>query len=41
MLELLAVREENVKYYKQLYETVQERNRLGSVTLADVYSAVY
>lgn len=37
--ELLAVREENVKYYKQLYETVQERNRLGSVTLADVYSA--
>lgn len=37
--ELLAVREENVKYFKKLYETVQERNRLGSVTLADVYSA--
>ncbi len=37
--ELLGVREENVKYYKKLYETIQERNRLGSVTLADVYSA--
>jgi len=37
--ELLAVREENVKYFQRLYETVQERNRLGSVTLADVYSA--
>ncbi len=37
--ELMAVREENVKYFKRLYETVQERNRLGSVTLADVYSA--
>ncbi len=37
--ELLAVREENVKYYQKLYETIQERNRLGSVTLADVYSA--
>lgn len=37
--ELLTVREENVKYYQRLYETIQERNRLGSVTLADVYSA--
>ncbi len=37
--ELMNVREENVKYYQKLYETVQERNRLGSVTLADVYSA--
>lgn len=37
--ELMAVREENVKYYQKLYETIQERNRLGSVTLADVYSA--
>lgn len=37
--ELMTVREENVKYFKRLYETVQERNRLGSVTLADVYSA--
>ena len=37
--ELLGVREENVKYYQRLYETVQERNRLGSVTLADVYTA--
>ena len=37
--ELMNVREENVKYFKRLYETVQERNRLGSVTLADVYSS--
>lgn len=37
--ELMNVREENVKYFQRLYETVQERNRLGSVTLADVYSA--
>lgn len=37
--ELMNVREENVKYFQKLYETVQERNRLGSVTLADVYSA--
>ena len=37
--ELLGVREENVKYFKKLFETVQERNRLGSVTLADVYTA--
>jgi outer membrane protein len=37
--ELLGVREENVKYYQRLFETVQERNRLGSVTLADVYTA--
>ncbi|PKL83003.1 MAG: hypothetical protein CVV24_07235 [Ignavibacteriae bacterium HGW-Ignavibacteriae-3] len=37
--ELMAVRDENVKYFRKLYETVQERNRLGSVTLADVYSS--
>jgi len=37
--ELMTVREENVKYFQQLYETIQEKNRLGSVTLADVYSA--
>ena len=36
---LRSVREENVKYFKRLLETVQERNRLGAVTLADVYSA--
>ncbi|MEW6701693.1 MAG: TolC family protein, partial [Bacteroidota bacterium] len=37
--ELMKVREENVKYFKRLYETVQERNKLGAVTLADVYSS--
>lgn len=37
--ELMRVRDENVQYYKKLYETIQERNKLGSVTLADVYTA--
>jgi len=37
--ELMKVREENVKYYQKFYETVQERNRLGSVAKADVYTA--
>jgi outer membrane protein len=37
--ELLKVREENVQYYKKFHETVQERNRLGSVAIADVYAA--
>jgi len=37
--ELLKVREENVQYYKKFLETVQERNRLGSVAIADVYAA--
>lgn len=37
--ELKNVREENVKYYQKFYETVQERNRLGSVAVADVYTA--
>lgn len=37
--ELKNVREENVKYYQKFYETVQERNRLGSIALADVYTA--
>jgi len=37
--ELTGVREENVKYFQRLLETVQERNKLGAVTLADVYSA--
>jgi outer membrane protein len=36
---LRIVRDENVKYFKRLLETVQERNKLGAVTLADVYSA--
>ncbi|MDP3441548.1 MAG: TolC family protein, partial [Ignavibacteria bacterium] len=37
--DLLKVREENVKYFKKLYETISERNQLGSVPLADVYTA--
>ncbi len=37
--ELMRVREENVKYFQKLYETVFERNKLGSVAIADVYSA--
>ena len=37
--ELQKVREENVKYYQKFFETVQERNRLGSVAKADVYTA--
>jgi len=38
-LELMKVREENVKYYQKFFETVQERNRLGSIAKADVYTA--
>jgi outer membrane protein len=37
--ELLKVREENVQYYKKFLETVQEKNKLGSVAVADVYAA--
>jgi len=37
--ELLKVRDENVQYYKKFLETVQERNKLGAVAVADVYSA--
>ena len=37
--ELLKVRDENVQYYQKFLETVQERNRLGAVAIADVYSA--
>ena len=37
--ELEKVREDNVKYYQKFFETVQERNRLGSVAKADVYTA--
>lgn len=37
--ELMKVREENVKYYQKFYETVNERNRLGIVAKADVYTA--
>ena len=35
--QLLKVREENVKQQQKNLETIEERNRLGSVTLADVY----
>lgn len=37
--ELMRVREDNVKYYQKFYETVSERNRLGIVAKADVYTA--
>ena len=37
--ELMKVRDENVKYFQKLLETVQERNKLGAVTLADVYTS--
>ncbi len=37
--ELMRVREENVKYYQKFYETVNERNRLGIVAKADVYTS--
>ena len=36
--ELLKVKEEDVKWNKQNYETINERNKLGAVTLADVYA---
>ncbi|GAB4126625.1 MAG: TolC family protein [Ignavibacteriales bacterium] len=34
----VSVREENLKYNQKLLETIQERNKLGSVAIADVYS---
>ncbi len=37
--ELQKVRQENVDYYKKFLETVQERNKLGAVAIADVYAA--
>ncbi len=37
--ELLKVQQDNVKWNKRNVETVTERNKLGAVTLADVYSA--
>lgn len=37
--ELQKVRDENVQYYKKFLETVQERNKLGAVAIADVYAA--
>ncbi|WKZ71205.1 MAG: TolC family protein [Melioribacteraceae bacterium] len=36
--EILKVREENVKYNQKLLETIEEKNRLGSVPVVDVYS---
>ncbi|GJQ61846.1 MAG: outer membrane channel protein TolC [Melioribacteraceae bacterium] len=36
--ELLKVRNENVKYNQKLLETIEERNRLGSLPIADVYA---
>jgi len=39
--EILKVREENVKYNQKLLETIEERNRLGSVPIADVYTQQY
>lgn len=36
--ELLDVRKDNVAYNQKFLETIQERNRLGSVAIADVYT---
>ena len=36
--ELVKVRQDNVQFNKKFLEQVQERNRLGSVAIADVYS---
>jgi outer membrane protein len=36
--ELLKVKEEDVKWNQKNLETISERNKLGAVTLADVYS---
>jgi outer membrane protein len=35
---LLKVKEENFKYNKKLLETITEKNRLGSVPVADLYA---
>ncbi len=39
--EILKVRKENVAYNQKLLETIEERNRLGSVPIADVYTQQY
>jgi outer membrane protein len=36
--ELLKVKEEDVKWNQKNFETINERNKLGAVTLADVYA---
>ncbi|MCF8242449.1 MAG: TolC family protein [Melioribacteraceae bacterium] len=38
---VLEVRKENVAYNQKFFETVQERNRLGSAPVADVYAQQY
>lgn len=35
---IMQVREDNVKYNEKLFETIEERNKLGSVPIADVYA---
>jgi outer membrane protein len=37
--QLLKVKEEDVIYSQKNYETISERNKLGAVTLADVYAS--
>ena len=37
--QLMGVKEDNLKWNKRNLETVVERNKLGAVTLADVYAA--
>ncbi|MHB8338001.1 MAG: TolC family protein [Ignavibacteriaceae bacterium] len=37
-IQLLKVKEDNVKWNKQNLETIVEKNKLGAVTLADVYA---
>lgn len=36
--ELVKVREENVKFNEKLLETIRERNNLGAIPIADVYT---
>lgn len=36
--ELVKVREDNVKFNAKLLETIKERNKLGSIPIADVYT---
>ena len=37
--QLMSVKEDNLKWNKRNLETITERNKLGAVTLADVYAA--
>ncbi len=36
--DLVKVREDNVKFNQKLLETIEERNKLGSIPIADVYT---